>query len=758
MIKLKQFQKEAIDFLLRETNNNVVETIILKSCTGSGKTIIAQSYIQELISLTQKQNYVFLWLTPGKGELEMQSKLKMEKHFNQLDTGLLNDVLTQGFRENYTYFVNWELITNKKNKSITESERKNWYDRVYEAHQNHLKFIVIVDEEHSYKTAKTSEILEKLHPYKEIRISATTSVKKASKNIVFYQIDDKQVIDEGLIAKKILMNKDIETKLINDKDIYLKEAEILIDLAIDKQKQMYLEFQKEGLNVNPLVLIQIPNMNQELLNFVLELLNKKDFNYDNGTVARWTSDDKINADEGLVKNNSPITFLIFKQAIATGWDCPRAKILVKLRTNMTEQFEIQTVGRIRRTINQKHYDNDVIDNCYIYTFDEKLRSEMLQIAAEPVVEKIVNLKSEFESFALTKQVRNHEYEKIMFNQKHYKEVKNAFKDFLKSKYNLTNNYAKNREILENKGFTFNERVLNDLMSGDIYTSDGSISDLVYIPVEYTFSNATNNGDYLNAIRYIGSRFEFDDKNIQELLEHIFFYRPKISNNAIIKLGNLNFRNFKVFIMNNYKLIGLDAEEFRRSTQYVVKQKIKVAKPFSNQSWKILKNDLIVFNHKNYNENNFVEKSVYEKFPRMAADWDLRKSKSERRFEEFCINSDFVKYFYKNHDKGVNYFSIGYLDTLGKNHLFYPDYILIDKNNKIWIIETKGGETQEGINKQIDKDVSLKFNALKKYAAEFNLNFGFVRDKEISNSLLFNNTEYEENLNSNNWIDIKKIFD
>ena len=32
-----------------------------------------------------------------------------------------------------------------------------------------------------------------------------------------------------------------------------------------------------------------------------------------------------------------------KQAISTGWDCPRAKILVKLRENMTETFETQTI-------------------------------------------------------------------------------------------------------------------------------------------------------------------------------------------------------------------------------------------------------------------------------------------------------------------------------------------------------------------------------------------------------------------------------
>lgn len=51
---------------------------------------------------------------------------------------------------------------------------------------------------------------------------------------------------------------------------------------------------------------------------------------------------------------------MFKQAIATGWDCPRAKILVKLREGGTERFNIQTVGRIRRMPLREYYGH--IDN------------------------------------------------------------------------------------------------------------------------------------------------------------------------------------------------------------------------------------------------------------------------------------------------------------------------------------------------------------------------------------------------------------
>ena len=67
-----------------------------------------------------------------------------------------------------------------------------------------------------------------------------------------------------------------------------------------------------------------------------------------GQLAVWLSDRHENL-EGIDSNRAaPSTAVIIKQAVATGWDCPRAQILVKLRDNMDETFEIQTIGRIRR--------------------------------------------------------------------------------------------------------------------------------------------------------------------------------------------------------------------------------------------------------------------------------------------------------------------------------------------------------------------------------------------------------------------------
>ncbi|MCZ2946964.1 hypothetical protein NYY74_17975, partial [Acinetobacter baumannii] len=67
-----------------------------------------------------------------------------------------------------------------------------------------------------------------------------------------------------------------------------------------------------------------------------------------------------------------------KQAVSVGWDAPRAKILVKLRLNTTARFTIQTIGRIRRMPEQKHYNNALLDDAYVYSNDEKYVADIIK--------------------------------------------------------------------------------------------------------------------------------------------------------------------------------------------------------------------------------------------------------------------------------------------------------------------------------------------------------------------------------------------
>lgn len=116
--------------------------------------------------------------------------------------------------------------------------------------------------------------------------------------------------------------------------------ELLLDLAIERQQELKAEYKTLGKDINPLVLIQLPNDDSRLKDagqktkeeIVLDYLQKKKINIDRN-VALWFDGKQRNMDF-ITHNESDVDFMLFKQAAGTGWDCPRAHILVMFREQL----------------------------------------------------------------------------------------------------------------------------------------------------------------------------------------------------------------------------------------------------------------------------------------------------------------------------------------------------------------------------------------------------------------------------------------
>ena len=139
------------------------------------------------------------------------------------------------------------------------------------------------------------------------------------------------------------------------------------------------------------------------------------------------------------------------------------------------------------------------------------------------------------------------------------------------------------------------------------------------------------------------------------------------------------------------------------------------------------------------------KNVYKDYRSSAEP----RSAPEKQFEKYLENAKTVVWFYKNGDKGEEYFSIVYDDTMGKLHLFYPDYV-VRVNNETWILETKGGFSRTGTSQDIDVFSEIKYNYLRQYITQNNLKGGFVRKDEKSQDLFICTGEYSSDINSDNW--------
>ena len=728
-IELKEFQINCVNKLLDVTTVGTKKEVLVQAPTGSGKTIILLDYIEEYIE--ENKNTIFVWLTPGKGDLEEQSRSKMSKYLPSLNSKNITDVLLSGFEAGDTAFINWETITKKGNTALKEQERKNLFERIDEAYNRGYNFIVIVDEEHLNKTIKAEAVIDYLHPNYIIRVSATT---KKNKEAEFIQIDELDVINEGLITRALYINENV----ISNAELE-NEHEYLLDLALEKQKAIRKEYRDNNIKVNPLIIIQMPNNSDDMIEQIEKILDSKGYSYKNKAVAIWLADRKENID-GISENDAEPFILIMKQAISTGWDCPRAKILVKLRDNMSEDFETQTIGRIRRMPQAHHYDNILLDNCYLYTFDEKYEQTIKQELGNNAQDvKIVFLKDEYKDFRLNKQIRNSDFDGF-----DDRETFRIIQDYMIKKYKLGTNKANNKTILEASGYVFEATISNSIVQDKIVKIDtDELSNANKIQVKSIVNTSKNGIDLRHSIGVISSKIGMKYDKTRVVLERMFLRRKLFTK----KFVNLSLIGFYAFVINNEDKLKYD---FLEAVSQEARQITIKSESVKEVEFNIPEMDIIKYNP-DMKDTVVYDKNVYKDYPSST-----KKSKSERMFEKYCNSSSKIKWFYKNGEHSIDYFSIIYVDAVGKKWAFYPDYILQDEQGYTWIIETKGGETAEGMSKNIDIKVENKFAVLREYANKHNLKWGFVRDYDKNDLLYICNTEYTDEMDKDNWVKLENV--
>lgn len=731
-IREYDFQTECVEFLIEKTAAvNSKQIITVKAPTGAGKTVILIKYIDEYLKNTSG-NTAFVWLCPGKGNLEEQSKNSMDELTPHRDTRNLVYSMIMGFEGGSVTFINWELVTKKGNTALKDSERANLFETIAEAHKEGVEFVVIIDEEHMNNTKKADDIINAFAAKNIIRVSATAN--KVSHH-EFYEISEDEVINAGLISRAIYVNEGVD----EEKEIQ-NDYEYLLDLADDKRKEILEAYKTFDLKIRPLVLVQFPVGQPETIAAVEEKLASMGYTYDNGMVNIWMSDNKVLSDDLTNLDGSP-AFLLMKQAISTGWDCPRAKILVKLREGGSEDFQIQTIGRIRRMPERKHYGINTLDFCYIYTLDTHYKMGLLSSMDKAYQVRRLFLKDEAKDFTLTKELRNRDFDGLG-----ERETLVKVYEFFKEKYNLGSNKNVNRENLEAGGYNFDEEIDSKILQGVFKTTEALATGISKnnVTVKTTVNTHTHGIYLLHSVDEIKKVTGLQSQKVKNILRRMFS-KGKKTKYKFVALENAH---FYAFIINNVKQLKMD---FKSVTAQMGGEQLSFMLEPKQATFSIPEMEIYKFSE--VKNRTLFRLNAYREYTNEFVT-DKTRSLPERLFERYCEKNDDVAWFYKNGDTGQQYMSIVYLDAFLKQWLFYPDYIVHMKDGTDWIIETKGGEVS-GHSKNIDIQVGNKFNAFKAYADKHNVKWGFVRD--IDEELYINNTEYIEDMSDDRWRPLEEAF-
>ena len=739
-IILKEFQKKCIIDLLDATATNKSSEILVKSPTGSGKTIIMVNFIDQYLENIDNQT-VFIWFTPGIGDLEEQSRHKMEQYIPNRNTKTIKEVLQNGFDAGDTCFINWEVVTKKGNNAISKTEKNNLFERIDQARLNGLKFIIIVDEQHYNKTIKTDDLKAKFNPLFLIGVSATVKEKEEA---LLIEIKEEDVIAEGLITKMVAINEGVK-----DENTVENPTNYLIELALKKQAEIHNAFLRENLDINPLILIQIPNNQENLYVDIQKYLASLGITIKNGELAIWLSEKNENTSD-ISENNAKSLVLIMKQAIATGWDCPRAKILVKLRENMNDIFTIQTIGRIRRSVNGIHYKEDILNTSYLYTYDNDFVNGVNNIFEDSTIrKKIIYLKDDYYDFKLI-----NESKKQLLGTRINKEDVEVIYYYLKEKYNLSEDIEKNKMHLQANGYDLSTDVLFKTKKGQTVSTD-NISKLDDITLKINVKEKSMEKELNLAIYEIGAKSGIIDKTRLKAVLKKIFSKKLFNKFSLLKLSRLE---FIAFIINNKQFLKYDIYEAikNEARQLELNEKNIKKTEFKFPIQKIIR----ILPEREYlkkykKEVIILKKNVYEQYPS-----NEKLSLPEKLLLDYAEESNKIKWIYKNGENSEEFFSIIYTDA-NRYNTFYPDFILQDINGNTWIIETKGGENEDGSSRNVDElPTPLKYEALKRYCNKNNLKYGFVREEHLIGEKpilkILSSKKYVEDMNDERWIKLDNV--
>ena len=142
-------------------------------------------------------------------------------------------------------------------------------------------------------------------------------------------------------------------------------------------------------------------------------------------------------------------------------------------------------------------------------------------------------------------------------------------------------------------------------------------------------------------------------------------------------------------------LALAREEYKRTV--VVKDE---EREMESMVWNVPK--VISYNSK-YKTKSY-QRSVmipfYSKF-QQDNQQALFDSKTEADFIDYIDKAKEVEWWFKNGQGEVNYFAVPYVDKFGKKAAFYVDFIIRLKNDDVWLLDTKKGQTAEGAKERAE---------------------------------------------------------
>jgi len=366
------------------------QVISFSAPTGSGKTIVMTNLLEDIFfgsaDFECQPDAVIVWLS-DMPELNEQTRLKIESKSDKIKVRQLitidSNYDAERFEGGKIYFLNTQKIGSDKLLTQKSDIREFtiWETLTNTARTIPDNFYVIIDEAHrgmnlSSRIENTAQsIMQKflLGSAEDglcqmplvIGISATPQrfqklLADTSSTVHKVIVKPEDVRDSGLLKDRIIIQY---PEIAIDADMTMFEGAIKNWLYKKEHWANYCEQENEKM-VRPILVVQVEDGNDNTysktdmrvcITTLEETLGRKlidgevvhTFN-DQGTIKIGESNIP-RVDASRIEECEEVNVVFFKMNLSTGWDCPRAEVMMSFRSAQDYTYIAQLLGRMVRT-------------------------------------------------------------------------------------------------------------------------------------------------------------------------------------------------------------------------------------------------------------------------------------------------------------------------------------------------------------------------------------------------------------------------
>lgn len=718
------FQKDTIDKLLFTftelwKKDGKQLPLVFKSPTGSGKTFMMAHFVRGLNRLPNwDMDKAFVWIT-FSDDLAMQSKKKFEEYFeNTLENNLLtvNDINRGKMFKNDILFLNWQKVVSRAAENrilrrpdddrMLKESGKYFEDFIDGTKKNNRAIVLIIDEAHSNVTPDLAQqIIDYIDPKIVVHVSATPKPEMVAKAVdlnSYVATDRARVVIEGLIKEKVITQTKEDLISFQGKDL----DEALLDLGLEKREELKEEFEKLGKKINPLLLVQLPNDDNERVQagektkeqITSDYLKKKGIK--ENKIGRWF--DNFFKPDGIEDNEDDHDVLLFKLTAGTGWDCPRAHVLVMFRNVRVEQRYIQTVGRILRmpepNLKEDYKSSPNLRLGYLYTNYNR------KDVTDNWIDKTQN-KPDVYVAKRKKGIKNIELQSAYVSRIDYGDLSNSAKfqaSFIKS---MNGYFGIDKDDIFGKAEKKLEKKEIDL--------DSSITNQIIIDAEFEDYDRIN-FEFQKKGQDVS--LEMSQNDVEKTFNYLCFQLLKEQTEDRAKITNIarSWSPLKKAIRVWFKsVLGENCDYYYRIfIKDIQKGASSVFRPALTQTLKNYRPILEKLLAEKIKKNEEKEAPIFtiqesygytEDYENLPVKLNVLETFYIRKEYDGKVNEvEFINYIDGKKNKidwwfkqeiGQEYFAIKYFNTADQKFaLFYPDWIIKFKDGKFGIFDTKSGRT------------------------------------------------------------------